>query len=137
MKYGSWNIERNTSFFVILSHFCPTFTALTIQKIQNFENMKQYQEICTKNEDHMMYDSWNIRRDRPNILSFMTIFYPFNTLMTRKVNTLKNWKKIWRYYHFKHVYHKIWSDIRYSFLRYRVQQTEFCCFGWFFALLPP
>ena len=41
----------------------------------------------------MMYGSWNMKRNKQNFLSFMTVFCPFAPLTTRKIKILKNWKK--------------------------------------------
>ena len=41
----------------------------------------------------MMYDFWDMKCDRQNILSFWTTFCPFTPLTTWKVKILKNWKK--------------------------------------------
>ena len=50
------------------------------------------------NENHMMYDSWDMEHDRHNFLSFWTIFCPFTstpspTLTTQRIKILKKWKK--------------------------------------------
>ena len=88
--------------------------------------------LCTTNDDHVMYGSWNIKHNRQDFLSFLAIFCPFTPpppppppLKTHKIKILKNWKKnFWRYYHFKHKYHQSKSyDV--WFLRYRARQTEF------------
>ena len=34
-------------------------------------------QMCTINEDHMIYDSWNIRCNKQTFLSFWDIFCPF------------------------------------------------------------
>ena len=47
---------------------------------------------CTINNNHIVYHSWDIERNRQN-LSFWTIFCPFTPLTTWKINILKNWKK--------------------------------------------
>ena len=80
--------------------------------------------MCTKNNNDMMYGSWNIGQDRQDFLSFWTIFSPFTPLTTWKVKILKNGKSSWRYYHFTHVYHK-WKSYDVWFLRYGAWQTEF------------
>ena len=63
--------------------------------------------LCTPNDNHMMYGSWNMECNRHNFLSFWFIFCPFKSLTTQKINILKKWKKPWRYYHFTHVYHTV------------------------------
>ena len=42
--------------------------------------------MCTINVGHMIYGSWNIRRNRQKFLSFWAIFCPFSTLTTQKKN---------------------------------------------------
>ena len=53
---------------------------------------------------------------------FGPFFCPFTPLTTGKINILKNWKKVWRYYHFTYVYRKGRSYV--WFLRYRAWRTE-------------
>ena len=36
--------------------------------------------MCTKNDNHIMYDSWDTEWDRGNFLSFWAIFCPFTPL---------------------------------------------------------
>ena len=68
-------------------------------KNQNFEKMKKQSGAiiilhkCTIKGNHMMYGSWDIKRDRQNCLSFWTIFCPFTLLTTLKIKILKKWKK--------------------------------------------
>ena len=95
-----------------------------------------YIYMCTINEDHMIYGSWNIRCDRQKFLSFWAIFCPFSPLTTQKIPILTLEKKTWKYYHFTNVHHT-WQSYDIWFLRYEVQQIIFCHFGPFFALLPP
>ena len=45
--------------------------------------------MCTKNEDHMIYGSGNIRCDRQKFLSFWAIFCSFSPLTTWKIKILK------------------------------------------------
>ena len=83
---------------------------------QNFEKMKNMPgdiiilHLCTTNDNHMMYGSWDMERNRQNFLSIWTIFYPFTTLppppTIRKIIILRKWKNAWRYYPFTHVYYK-------------------------------
>ena len=75
MMYGSWDIRCDRlSFFVILGHFLP-FDPLINPNNQNFENINRSLEIlscvmCTRNENHMIYSSWDMERHRQNFLSF-------------------------------------------------------------------
>ena len=74
--------------------------------------------MCTKNHNHMRYDSWDTVWGRRRFLSFWAIFCPFTTpppLTTWKIKILKKWKK--------HLERSSWSyDV--WFLRYKVRQTE-------------
>ena len=47
--------------------------------------------MCTINDNHMMYGSWNMEHDRQNALSFWTIFCTFVPLTTPKM------KILWRF----------------------------------------
>ena len=46
---------------------------------------------CTKNQDHMLYHSWNM-----------------NNPKNQNFKKMKN--NAWRYHHFAHVYQKLWLD---------------------------
>ena len=87
--------------------------------------------LSTINENHMMYDSCDMKQGRQNFFSFWTIFCPFAPPSPPLVTThrIKNFEKMkkntWRYHHFTQVYHKWqWYDV--WFLRYGARQTE--CF---------
>ena len=54
MIHGSWNIMCNTEFFVILGHFL-LFHPLTTQKIKVLKNWLVHNNMCTINDNHMMY----------------------------------------------------------------------------------
>ena len=64
-------IWSTTEFFVILDHFVP-FYPLNNLKNQNFGKMKKTPgdiiilQKSTKNNDHMLYCSWNMVHDRCN-----------------------------------------------------------------------
>ena len=106
IMYGSWDIRHNKqsflSFWVI---FC-LLTLLTTWKIKDLKKWKKMSEdiiilhLHTTNDDHMTYGSWITECNRQNVLSFWTIFDPFNPLTTQKIKTLKKWKNAHRYYHF-------------------------------------
>ena len=71
LGYQAWK----TKFFVILDCFLP-FYPPNNPKNQNFEKMKKASgdiiilHKCTKNDNHMMYDSWDMKHDGQNFLSF-------------------------------------------------------------------
>ena len=65
LEYGPWQ----TDFFVILGHFFSLYPTNNL-KNQNFEKMIKKPEdtiilpLCTTNDNHMMYGSWDIKCDR-------------------------------------------------------------------------
>ena len=104
MRYGSGDKAetgrmRQAEFFVILGFFLPSPPVPNNLEKQNFEKMKKTAwtyyplHLCSINEGHVINDSWNIRHDRQNFLSFWTIVCPFTTLTIHKIKILKNWKK--------------------------------------------
>ena len=123
-SYEVWFLRyrvTQTELFVILGQFCP-FTPLKTQKTiwtnqnyctnQNFEKKKKIPgdiiilHKCTKNNDHMLYCSWDMVQDDCNHFSFWAIFCPFTPRTAQKVKISKKKKKkkkkkkLWRYYHF-------------------------------------
>ena len=72
-----WGVtDRDSIFFIILGHFyTPTLDNL---ENQNFEKMKNKKtpilQMCTINDNHMMYGSWDIECDWQNFLSFGPFF---------------------------------------------------------------
>ena len=89
--------------------------------------------MCTINDNHMMYGSWDMEHNKHNFLSFWTNFCPFTPFSTQKIKILKKWKNTCRYYHFTHVYHK-WQSHDLRFLKYGAWQiflsfrTIYCTF---------
>ena len=98
--------------------------------------------ICTINDNHMLYGSWEMECDTHNFLSFWTVFCPVTPLRTQKIKILKSEKrkkekKNWRFYHLTHVYHK-WESCNVWFLRYGASRTDyFCHFGPFSPVYSP
>ena len=97
MMYASWDKERDSqNFSSQWTIFCP-FTSLTTWKIIFFKKMKKMPRdiiilhMCTINDNHMMYGSWDIVRNRQN-------FCPFTPLTTQKI--------AWICHHFTPVYQK-------------------------------
>ena len=81
--YGSWDIRCDRqSFFVILGHFLP-FDPHNNPENQNFEKNEKLKKLardiiilhlCTTNDDHMMYGSWDIECNRQNFCHFGLCF---------------------------------------------------------------
>ena len=94
-----WDIKgKGQSFFVILGHFL-LFDPPNNPKNQDFEKkLKKPGDIiilhvCTTNDYHMMYHSWDIKHNRQNYLSFWAIFCHFTPLTTQRIKILKKYKK--------------------------------------------
>ena len=104
MAPNIWSVTDNC--FVILDRFL-SFYSPNNPKNQNFEKLKRAPgdiiilHMCSINDTHMMYGSWDIERDRQILLSFWTIFCLFTPLTTQKVKILKqrkNCKEILSFY---------------------------------------
>ena len=82
--YGAWewNMERNRQFFVILDHFLPFYPPINLEN-KNFVKMKKVPQdiillqMCTINDSHMMYGSWDKECDRQNFFVILDCFLPF------------------------------------------------------------
>ena len=91
MMYGSWNMTQNgqnfLSFWII---FCPC-NPLTTQKIKILKKWKKMPgdiiilQMCTINDNCMIYGSWDKESNGQNFLLFWTTFCLFNPLKTRKI----------------------------------------------------
>ena len=46
-------------------------------------------DMCTVNDNHILYGSSDMERERQNFLLFWTIFCTFTTLKTKKIKILK------------------------------------------------
>ena len=97
MIYDSWNIRCNREKFLSFwAIFCP-FSPLTTQKIKILKLKKTPGDIiilhiCTTNDNHMMYGSWDMEHNRQIFLSFWAIYSPFTHRRTQKIKILKKWK---------------------------------------------
>ena len=102
MIYGSWDMKHNRlNFLSFWTIFCP-FTSLKTWKIKILKKWKQQKKMlgdiiilymCTINENHMMYGSWDMEYDRPFFFSFLTILCLFTPLTSQKIKILKKEKK--------------------------------------------
>ena len=95
-------------------------------KNKNFEKLKKMTrdiiilQMCTTNDNHIIYGSWDMECSRQNFLSFWTIFCPFPSLTKQKIKILIKWKK-----KSGEIIVLYMCTINVCFLRYRAQQTEF------------
>ena len=132
MIYSSSDIEQNKLKLVILGHFLP-FIPLKTPKIKILQNEKiclrhHHFHMCTKNHNHIMYDSWDTEwhRHRQNLGHFLSFYLPLppnNVRQTKIFNILSQFlsfqpldnledqnfnieKNTWRYYHFAYLHHK-------------------------------
>ena len=94
--------------------------------------------MCTINQDHMMYGSWDIKCKGQSFFVILGHFLPFDPPNNPKNQNFEKMKKsTWRYHHFTQVYHK-WQSYDIWFLRYQMQQTNFfVIFGHFLAFYAP
>ena len=80
-----------------MDHFLR-FYPLNNLKNQNFEKINKAPgdiiilNKCTINGNHMMYVSWDMKRDGQKFLWFWTVFCSFSPLTTQKTKIFKNWK---------------------------------------------
>ena len=91
-------------------------------------------QMCTINDSHMMYVSWDMECNRQKFLTFWIVFSPFIPPKNQKNQNFEKMKK------------KPWDIIIYTcvtIIWYMVPKISntmdrtFCHFGPFFALLPP
>ena len=118
--YSSWDTEWDMqNFLSFWSSFCP-FSPLKTQKIKILKLKKTTQDIiilhiCTIKNNHMMYGSWDMERNKTFCHSrpFFALLPPYGP---RKSKLWKNEQHIWRYYHFTIAQHK-WQSHDVWFLR--------------------
>ena len=87
---------QKTKFFVIIGHFLP-YDPPNNPKNWNFEKMKKklgdiILHLCTTNDDHMMYGSWDIKRNKQFFWQF-GVFLPFNPPSSPKSQNFKKMEK--------------------------------------------
>ena len=86
MIYRSWNItcdrQKFSTFWAIFCPFSPLATwKIKISTLKKIPGDIIILRICTINDNHMMYGSWDMERDRHNffvILDHFLHFYPPN-----------------------------------------------------------
>ena len=92
---------QRTKFFCHIGPFFalfPLFSPSNNLENQNFECIKTPRYIiilrrCTINDNHLMYSSWDMKRDRQNFFSFSAIWCLFTPLTTQEIKILKKWNK--------------------------------------------
>ena len=95
MMYGSWAMKRDgQNFLSFWTVFCSGGTPDNPKntKIENLE--RTFGDIiilhmCPIKDNHMIYGSWDIERDRQIFLSFLTILCGFTSLKTQKIKIKK------------------------------------------------
>ena len=79
MMYSSWDMkcarQNFLSFWTVFCLFTPPTQKIKILK--NWMIILIILHMCTTNDNHMMYSSWDMKRDRQNFLSFWTFFFSF------------------------------------------------------------
>ena len=125
----------------VFCHFGPFlhFDSPNNPKNQTFEKIKKTTEdvviiyLCTTNDNHMMYGSWDMEHNRQNFFSFWTFFAllhppPPTPLQPRESKFWKNEKSIWIY----NLLHK--CTINNNNMIYRSWDTK-CTIHNFFVIL--
>ena len=138
MRYGG----RQTELFIILYCFLLFYHTMDPEN-QNFEKRKKTAEgiiiieMCTTNDSHMMYGSWDMESSGQNVLSFFDYFLPFYPVTTQNNKILKKWKKVPGdiiILHKSTIMTIIWCMVPEI---WSMTDKIFCHLGPFFALLPP
>ena len=93
IMYGFWNIELNGQNFLSFWIFCP-FTMLTTRKIKTLKKIKKAPghtilQLCTINDNLMMYSSWDMEHNRTIFCHFGPFFAFLPCLITHKIKILK------------------------------------------------
>ena len=94
-----WCMERNKQNFLSFWTVFFPFTSPKDLENENFEKTRKKPgeiiilHMCTINDNHMIYGSWDMERHRQNLLSFWTVFCPFTPLTTRRIKILKKMRK--------------------------------------------
>ena len=117
------------------------FCTFNNPKNQHFEKMKKTpRDIIlhkfTINDNHIIYDSWDISQNRQIFLSSWAIFCPFTPLTAQRMKILKKWKKHLEISFYTSVPKIMIIDYTVPEIR-SVTDVIIFHFGQFFALLPP
>ena len=144
LRYG----KQQTEFFVIMDLFLPFYPPMDSEN-QNFLKWKKKKrrrkppediiilQMCTINDNHIMYGSGDMECNGQNFLSFLTVFYSFTPL--KKLKPFEKLKK-------KHLEISSFSTSLPKIMIICYTVLEIWCvmdvsvifhFGLFFAFLPP
>ena len=88
-SYDIWFLKCKVpqTFLSFWAIFCP-FSPLTTWKIKILKLRKTpghiILHICTINNNHMIYGSWDMEREGQNFLSFRKMFCPFTLQQSKK-----------------------------------------------------
>ena len=131
------NRQKFLSFWSIFSPFSPLKNwKIKIWKLKKTPGDIIILHICTINDNHMMYSSWDMEHERQKFLSFWTIFCPFTPLWTQKIKIFKIWKKqlkVLSFYKCVWLMTVIWCMVPEI---WSATDKIFCHFEPFFAALP-
>ena len=94
LRYGAWQTE----FFVILGHFLPFYLPNDPEN-QNFEMKKNLGDIiilniCTINDNHMVYGSWDMEHKKIFCFGPFLTFYPTNNPKNQNFDKTKKKKHL-------------------------------------------
>ena len=124
----------------IFCYFKPFFALLPPNnpKSQNFGKIKKSSgdiitlHMCTINDNHMMYGSWDMECDGRNFLSFWTVFAILLPWQPKKSKFWQTERNAWGYHNFTQVYQKSWS---YCYLDMMCNECN--CYFLFWAIFCP
>ena len=75
-KVNFLRYEVTDNFLSFCNILCP-FTPLTTRKIKILKPWKKTLEICTINDNHMIYGSWDMKWNKQNFFVILGHFLPF------------------------------------------------------------
>ena len=102
-SYDTWFLRYKAQQTEFFWHFGPFFALWLYQQPKKSKLLKIKTKprdiiilhLCTTNDNHMIYGSWDMEHKRQIFLSFWTTFSPFTALAIHKIKILKKWKKYW------------------------------------------
>ena len=151
-RYRVWQSEIGNygSFFATTSknpknqNFETIFFPFTLQTTQRTRILKKWKKasrdviilhMYTKNHDHMMYGSWDIRHNRQSFI-ILGHFLPFDPPNNQKNQNFEKIKKTSGDIITLHLLYHKWQSYDVWFLRYGTWQIIFCHFGPFLHFHP-